>query len=292
MENKVQNSRRKPDWLKIKLPKGSNFAKVNGLVKQHGLHTICTSGNCPNMGECWDRGTATFMILGNICTRGCKFCAVTTGKPLPIDWSEADKLSETIKVMNLKHCVLTSVDRDDLEDGGASFWGHTIKTIKNENPNTTLETLIPDFDGKEQLIQEVIDAKPEVISHNLETVERLTPIIRSRAKYQRSLNVLKYIAQSGITAKSGIMLGLGETFEEVLQTMDDLLSVGCKVFTLGQYLQPTRQNVEVTEYITPEMFAEYKKIGLEKGFTFVESSPLVRSSYHAEKHANSALHFA
>jgi len=275
---------RKPDWLKIRLPRGEEFSKVNSLVKKYQLHTICTSGNCPNHADCWERGTATLMILGNICTRSCKFCNVSTGKPLPIDPEEPQKVSQTVKALQLKHCVLTSVDRDDLPDGGANHWAETIRQVKLLNPSTTIETLVPDFDGKQELIQFVINAAPEVISHNLETVRRLTPMIRSRAKYETSLQVLKYIADSGLTAKSGIMLGLGETEDEILQTMDDLLTVNCKVFTLGQYLQPTRQHYPVKEYIQPDKFEEYRKIGLSKGFAFVESAPLVRSSYKAERH--------
>jgi len=278
------NSRRKPDWLKIKLPQANNFSVVDEVVKTHGLNTICISGKCPNMGECWDRGTATLMILGNICTRACKFCAVETGKPLPIDENEPLKVARSVKSLNLKHCVLTSVDRDDLDDLGASHWAKVITEIKNLNPKTTIETLIPDFDGIENLINQVIEAKPEVISHNLETVRRLTPQIRTKAQYDKSLKVIEIISKSEIVSKSGIMLGLGETKNEILETMDDLLSVGCKVFTIGQYLQPTRENIEVKEYVHPDIFEEYRKIGLEKGFKFVESSPLVRSSYHAEKH--------
>lgn len=282
---------RKPEWLKIKLPKGENFTKVNKLVLNNHLHTICTSGSCPNQAECWGNGTATFMILGDICTRACKFCNVQTGRPLPPDWSEPRCISETIREMNLKHCVLTSVDRDDLPDGGAELWAETIRQVKKLNPGITIETLIPDFDGKIEHIHRILDAGADVISHNLETVERLTPLIRSRAKYSTSLKVLQLIAQSGITAKSGIMLGLGETEPEILQTMDDLLNAGCKVLTLGQYLQPTRKHYPVQEYITPEKFADYKKTGLEKGFMFVESGPLVRSSYHAERHVPPRLTF-
>ncbi len=276
--------KRKPDWLKIKLPEGQDYARINNIVKQNNLHTICSSGNCPNMGDCWGRGTATFMILGNICTRSCKFCNVSTGKPLPPDLNEPVKLARSIQLMKLKHAVVTSVDRDDLPDGGAQIWAECILKIKELNPETTLETLIPDFDGKPELLDIVINAKPEVISHNLETTRRLTPQVRTKAQYDRSLNVLKHIALSGIVAKTGIMLGLGETGDEILQTMDDALAAGCKVFTLGQYLQPTRQHLEIQEYVTPEKFEEYRKIGLEKGFLVVESSPLVRSSYRAEKH--------
>lgn len=277
-------TRRKPDWLKINLPKTSKFTVVSQTLKDNGLHTICTSGKCPNMGECWDAGTATLMILGNICTRACKYCAVETGKPLPPDQNEPVKVARAVHKLKLKHCVLTSVDRDDLQDKGAEIWAKTVAEIKKINPQTTIETLIPDFDANEILIKKVIEAKPEVISHNLETVRRLTPQIRTRAKYDRSLKVLEFIAQKGTTTKSGIMLGLGETEAEILQTMDDLRSVNCSVLTLGQYLQPTKNNIEVQDYVHPDKFAEYKKIGLEKGFKFVESSPLVRSSYHAERH--------
>jgi len=285
MDSQKKNTKRLPRWMKMQMPKGESYSKVKNTVKEHNLNTICTSGNCPNIGECWNRGTATFMILGEICTRSCKFCGVKTGKPLPVDWNEPERLAESVKLMQVKHCVITSVDRDDLQDGGAAFWAETIQKIKEVNPETTIETLIPDFDGIEENIQKVIDAKPEVISHNLETVERLTPQIRSRAKYKRSLQVIKQIADSGLVAKSGIMLGLGETEEEVLQVMDDLLSVGCKVMTIGQYLAPTLEHIPVKEYISPEKFEEYHKIGIEKGFDFVESSPLVRSSYRAENHA-------
>ncbi|MDX9695645.1 MAG: lipoyl synthase [Bacteroidales bacterium] len=270
--------------MKMQMPKGESYSKVKNIVQHHKLHTICTSGNCPNIGDCWNRGTATFMILGEICTRSCKFCGVKTGKPLPPDPEEPMRVAESVRLMNIKHCVITSVDRDDLYDGGAAFWAETIKTIKKVNPETTIETLIPDFDGVKELINKVIEAKPEVISHNLETVERLTSQIRTRAKYRRSLEVIRIIAESGIVAKSGIMLGLGETEEEVFQVMDDLLAVGCSVFTIGQYLAPTLDHIQVKEYVTPEKFEEYKQIGLKKGFRFVESSPLVRSSYHAEYH--------
>jgi len=284
MEKGKNSLKRLPRWMKMQMPKGESYSKVKNIVNTYNLHTICTSGNCPNIGECWNRGTATFMILGEICTRSCKFCGVKTGKPLPVDWEEPNRLAESVKLMQVKHCVITSVDRDDLEDGGAEFWAVTIKKIKELNPKTTIEALIPDFDGIEGHIQKVIDAKPEVISHNLETVERLTSQIRSRAKYRRSLQVLKQIVDSGIVAKSGIMLGLGEKEDEILQTMDDLLEVGCRVMTIGQYLAPTVNHMPVVEYITPEKFQEYHDIGIQKGFDFVESSPLVRSSYQAEKH--------
>ncbi|HBL76143.1 MAG: lipoyl synthase [Bacteroidetes bacterium GWF2_42_66] len=284
MTNDLKDRQRLPRWMKMKMPKGESYSKVKNLVAQHGLHTICTSGNCPNIGECWNRGTATLMILGDICTRNCKFCGVKTGKPLPVDTEEPRWVARSVQIMGLKHCVITSVDRDDLPDLGASVWAETISEVKKLNPQTKLEVLIPDFQGKKELIQQVIDAQPEVISHNLETVERLTPQIRSAAKYRRSLEVIKIIAESGWIAKSGIMLGLGETEAEVLQTMDELLASGCKVMTIGQYLAPTLLHLPVSEYITPEQFEKYRTIGLEKGFSFVESSPLVRSSYCAERH--------
>ena len=286
MAHELKDRQRLPGWMKMKMPKGESYSRVKNLVDKHGLHTICTSGNCPNIGECWNRGTATFMILGNICTRRCKFCAVPNGKPLAPDLKEPEKLAETVKIMGVKHCVITSVDRDDLDDQGAGIWARTIIEVKRVNPDTKIEVLIPDFRGKTELIQQVIDTKPEVISHNLETVERLTPFIRFASKYRRSLEVVKYVADNYTVAKSGIMLGLGETHEEILQTMDDLLEAGCKVMTIGQYLAPTIKHMPVVEYITPEKFAEYRKIGLEKGFKFVESSPLVRSSYRAEEHVN------
>lgn len=275
---------RKPDWLKIKIPSGKEYISVKKIVAEHKLHTICTSGHCPNMHECWGRGTATLMILGDICTRSCKFCNVKTGRPLPADWEEPARVAESVKLMQLRHAVLTSVDRDDMEDGGAGIWAMTIRKIKKLSPQTTIETLIPDFDGREELIRQVIDAGPDVISHNLETVRRLTQQTRSRAKYDRSLKVLEYIAGSGAVAKSGIMAGLGETPEEVFELMDDLLSVGVTVLTIGQYLQPTKKHLPVKEYVSPGQFKEYERAGLEKGFRMVESSPLVRSSYHAEKH--------
>ncbi len=279
-----QTSRRKPDWLKIKLPQSTKYAEVQKNIRKNGLHTICTSGKCPNLGECWDRGTATLMILGDICTRSCKFCAVKTEKPLSVDENEPLKIARSVKALNLKHCVLTSVDRDDLPDKGAGIWAETVIKIKKLNPQTTIETLIPDFDAVPELLQKVIDTKPEVISHNLETVKRLTHQIRSRAKYERSLKVLEYIAKSGIKAKSGIMVGLGETFDEVTELMDDLRKVNCDILTIGQYLQPTPKHAEVVEYVHPDIFKEWESIAFEKGFTHVESSPLVRSSYHAEKH--------
>ncbi len=282
--DRIMERERKPDWLKIKLPLGTNYRKVKGIVAGHGLHTICSSGQCPNMGECWGAGTATLMILGEICTRSCKFCATRTGKPLPVDNEEPAKVAKSIQLMQLKHAVITSVDRDDLPDGGASHWAATIQMIKEVNPNTTIEVLIPDFDGKTELITQVIDAKPEIISHNLETVERLTPQVRSRAKYSVSLDVIRTIAASGTVPKSGIMLGLGETRDEILKTMDDLVVAGCEIFTMGQYLQPTKNHLEVVAYIHPDEFHWLKEEGLKRGFRIVESAPLVRSSYHAEKH--------
>ena len=281
---KKQNSRRKPDWLKIRLPQNAKYADVYRIIEKHKLNTICTSGKCPNLGECWDRGTATLMILGDICTRACKFCAVKTGKPKLPDSNEPKNVAQSVKLLNLKHCVLTSVDRDDLEDKGSQIWANTVLEIKKLNPETTIETLIPDFDAIPELVQKVIDAKPEVISHNLETVRRLTSQIRSRAKYDTSLKVIKQISDSGLVSKSGIMVGIGETFDEVIELMDDLRKVNCQVLTIGQYLQPSPQHLEIKEYIHPDVFEKWETIALEKGFTFVESSPLVRSSYKAEKH--------
>ena len=278
--------KRKPDWLKIKLPHNSLSVQVSNIVRQHQLNTICTSGKCPNQGECWDCGTATFMIGGDICTRSCKFCNVKTGKPMPLDLKEPENIANSVKLLNIKHVVLTSVDRDDIDDLGALHWVNVIKTVKEKNPNTTMEVLIPDFQGKKDLINLIINARPEVISHNLETVKRLSKTVRSKATYEMSLEVIQHIALSGIVAKSGIMLGLGETSDEILETMDDLLNVGCSVMTIGQYLRPSLANIEVQEYIRPEIFEEYHIIGKEKGFTYVESGPLVRSSYHAEKHVN------
>ena len=270
--------------MKMKRANGETYSRVKNLVIRQSLHTICTSGNCPNIGECWNHGTATFMILGNICTRRCKFCSVPTGKPLPVDWLEPARLAESVRVMGVKHCVITSVDRDDLEDLGAGLWRAAIMKVREENPETTMEVLIPDFQGRRELIQLIINEKPEVISHNLETVERLSRQIRSKARYHISLEVLRTIARSGITTKSGIMLGLGETEEEVFTTMDDLLDAGVRVMTIGQYLQPTLEHMPVSAYIHPELFQKYHEIGIGKGFAVVESSPLVRSSYHAEKH--------
>jgi len=278
------NKQHKPIWLKKKLPQTANYAIVKDIVAKNKLHTICTSGNCPNIGECWDSGTATFMILGDICTRSCKFCAVKTGKPEPIDFEEPQRIAQSVKLMNLKHCVITSVDRDDLPDGGADIWAKTIVAIKETNPNITIEVLIPDFSYDIISLQMIVEAKPTIISHNLETTKRLTSLVRSKAKYERSLQVLKYLAEAGCKTKSGIMAGLGETETEVSETMDDLLSVGCKIMTIGQYLQPTKDNYPVFEYVSPQTFEKYKEMGIKKGFRFIESAPLVRSSYLAEKH--------
>lgn len=275
---------RKPDWLKIRLGGNDRFTQTKRIVESHCLHTICTSGKCPNMGECWSKGTATFMIGGEICTRSCKFCNTLTGKPLPLNPDEPANVAESIRLMGLKHAVITSVDRDDLPDLGARHWADTIRTIKQTNPETTIEVLIPDFQGKLELVDIVIDASPEIISHNMETVRRITPEVRSAAKYDVSLSVLGHIAQRGTTAKTGIMVGLGETEEEVEGLMNDVLSVGVSILTIGQYLQPSRKNIPVSEYITPEQFNVYKEIAICKGFKHVESAPLVRSSYHAEKH--------
>lgn len=280
----MQKERRLPGWMKMQRASGANYSMVKHVVVENQLHTICTSGNCPNIGECWNSGTATFMILGDICTRGCKFCATKTGKPFPPDPQEPVRLAESIKKMKLKHCVITSVDRDDLPDGGANFWANTIRCIKEQNPGTTIETLIPDFDGEDKLIQMIIDAGPDVISHNIETVKRLTPIIRTKAKYETSLNVLRYLSQNGVITKSGFMLGLGEEEDEIVQTIKDLYAAGCLILTIGQYLQPALDYMEVVKYVTPEKFEEYRILALKMGFSFVESSPLVRSSFHAENH--------
>jgi lipoic acid synthetase len=274
----------KPKWLRVKLPTGQAYKEVRDIVSEHKLHTICESGHCPNMGECWGAGTATFMILGNVCTRSCGFCNVATGKPLEADPFEPGRVANSVKLMNVKHAVITSVDRDDLPDGGSEIWAQTVRAIRHQSPGTTLETLIPDFAGKWENLARIIQVAPEIVSHNLETVRRLTKEVRIQAKYDRSLEVLRRLRQAGIKTKSGVMLGLGESFEEVVETMDDLRSVDCQILTLGQYLQPTPKHLPVVEFIHPDTFAELKKIGLEKGFRYVESGPLVRSSYHAEKH--------
>lgn len=275
---------KKPEWLKIRLRGNEYFAETKRIVESHCLHTICTSGKCPNMGECWSRGTATFMIAGEICTRSCRFCNTLTGKPLPLDPREPGRVAESVRLMQLKHAVVTSVDRDDLPDLGAGHWAATIREIKAVNPGTSLEVLIPDFQGRLDLVDLVVDAHPEIISHNMETVRRISPTVRSAAKYETSLAVLRHIAERGVTAKTGIMVGLGETEEEVWELMDDVLNQGVRILTIGQYLQPSRKNIPVSEYIHPDQFAAYREKALEKGFRHVESAPLVRSSYHAEKH--------
>ncbi len=274
----------KPKWLRVKLPTGENYKKVRSLVSEHKLHTICESGNCPNMGECWGEGTATFMILGNICTRSCGFCAVQTGRPDEVDEFEPGNVAKSVKLMGVKHAVITSVDRDDLKDGGSEIWAQTVRAVRHQSPGTTMETLIPDFAGKWENLQRIIDVAPEIVSHNLETVRRLTKQVRIQAKYDRSLEVLFRLKKGGMRTKSGIMLGLGETEDEILETMQDLKSVNVDILTIGQYLQPTAKHLPIAEFITPEKFAEYGEIGLKMGFRFVESGPLVRSSYHAEKH--------
>lgn len=276
--------RRKPEWLKIKLPRGFKTSQVVGLLNEKHLHTICSSGMCPNRGECWGAGTATFMIGGNICTRSCKFCNVATGRPLPLDKQEIADIVASVRDLGLRHIVITSVDRDDLDDCGASHWAEMIRTLKSECPEVTMEVLIPDFKGRKELIDLVIAEKPDIISHNMETVRRLTPDVRCHATYDCSLDVIRHIAKSGIRSKSGIMLGLGETREEIIETMDDLREAGCEVMTIGQYLQPTKIHYPLQEYVTPETFEEYRVIGLEKGFRHMESAPMVRSSYHAERH--------
>lgn len=277
-------NRRKPDWLKIKLPKGESYLKVKEILHGQKLNTICESGKCPNLSECWTAGTATFMILGEICTRSCQFCNTKTGIPLAVDTDEPLRVAESIKSMNLKHCVITSVDRDELPDGGSGIWAETILKIRELNPGITIEVLIPDFKGKEEDINRVIEVHPDIISHNLETVRRLTKQVRPQARYDRSLKVLKHIADSGIVAKSGIMLGLGEQEDELFESMDDLLASGVSVITLGQYLQPTKAHLPVIDYVSPEKFVEYGRKALKKGFRVAESGPLVRSSYHAERH--------
>lgn len=279
-----EENQRKPDWLKIKVPSGENYIKVKGLVKEYKLHTICEDGKCPNMGECWGAGTATFMILGNICTRSCSFCAVATGRPNEYDRDEPQRVAEAIRLMQVKHAVITSVNRDELKDKGASVWADTIREVKGQNPHTTIETLIPDFKAQWDLLYQVIDERPEVVSHNMETVKRLYRIVRPQAKYERSLEQIKRTKERGLRTKSGIMLGLGETNDEVFEAMDDLVAHGCDVLTLGQYLQPTKMHLEVKEFVHPDTFAMYKEEGLKRGFDMVESGPMVRSSYHAEKH--------
>jgi lipoic acid synthetase len=276
--------RTKPDWLRVKLPIGESYKNVRNLVDTHKLHTICESGNCPNMGECWGAGTATFMILGNICTRSCGFCAVATGRPSSVDWDEPQRVAEAINLMKIKHAVITSVDRDELKDGGSIIWYNTIHAVKTLNPETTLETLIPDFKGDKENIQRIIDAAPEVVSHNIETVERLSRQVRIQAKYWRSMEVIRILKEGGMRTKSGIMLGLGEKKEEVVQTLQDLANAGCDVVTIGQYLQPTKKHLPVHRFVHPDEFAEYREAGYQMGLDYVESGPLVRSSYHSEKH--------
>lgn len=275
---------KKPEWLKISIGANARYTQTKKIVDTHKLHTICSSGRCPNMGECWGKGTATFMIAGAICTRNCKFCNTQTGKPLPLDPKEPLRVAESIQLMKLSHAVITSVDRDDLPDLGAAHWAETIRTIKALNPDTTIEALIPDFQGRLELVEKITETHPDILSHNLETVRRISPLVRSVAKYETSLKVIQAIADSGIAAKSGIMVGLGETKEEVEETMDDLLAHGCKILTIGQYLQPSHRHYPVAAYIHPDQFEAYRIIGEKKGFATVESGPLVRSSYHAEKH--------
>jgi lipoic acid synthetase len=284
-EKSTKERVQKPKWLRVKLPTGENYKQVRGLVDKYKLHTICESGHCPNMGECWGAGTATFMILGNICTRSCGFCNVATGRPLNVDWEEPEKVARSVKLMKIKHAVLTSVDRDDLADGGSIIWAETVRAIRRISPETTMETLIPDFKGELHNVDRIIEANPEIVSHNMETVRRLTRKVRIQAQFDRSLMVLKYLKEQGIRrTKSGIMLGLGETKEEVIEAMCELREADVDIITLGQYLQPTKRHLPVVEFITPEVFKELEEIGLEMGFKFVESGPLVRSSYHAEKH--------
>lgn len=285
MPEEITSTRtKKPKWLRVKLPTGEEYKKVRNIVSEHKLHTICESGNCPNMGECWGAGTATFMILGNICTRSCGFCNVATGRPLEVDPFEPGRVANSVKLMGVKHCVITSVDRDDLVDGGSEIWAMTVRAIRKQSPSTTMETLIPDFAGKWDNLQRIIDVAPEIVSHNLETVRRLTKEVRIQAKYNRSLEVLRRLKKGGMRTKSGVMLGLGESEQEVIETMEDLRSVDVDILTLGQYLQPTPKHLPVAEFITPEQFAKYKELGLEMGYKYVESGPLVRSSYHAERH--------
>ncbi len=280
----VEVKQKKPSWLRVKLPIGEEYKHVRNLVDKNKLHTICESGNCPNMGECWGEGTATFMILGNICTRSCGFCAVATGRPLSVDWDEPQRVAEAIHVMKVKHAVITSVDRDEIKDGGSIIWYNTIKAVRALNPSTTLETLIPDFKAEKENIQRIIDAAPDVVSHNIETVERLTRTVRIQAKYWRSMETLRILKEGGMRTKSGIMLGLGEEKDEVIQTMRDLRESHVDVITIGQYLQPSKKHLAVNRFVHPDEFAAYRHIGYELGFDYVESGPLVRSSYHSDKH--------
>ncbi len=279
----MQKGRRLPEWLKMQRASGENYSRVKRIVENNHLHTICTSGNCPNIGECWNAGTATFMILGDICTRACRFCATLTGKPLPPDPEEPARLAAGIKSLGLRHCVITSVDRDDLPDRGSSAWANTVKMIKKENPGITIETLIPDFDGEEAYLRNVIDSSPDIISHNIETVRRLTPVIRTRARYDTSLKVLRFLSENGVRTKSGLMVGLGESESEVASTIKDIRDTGCSILTVGQYLQPTMKHMEAVSFVSPAKFTEYKKMALDLGFRYVECHPLVRSSFHSEK---------
>ena len=284
-ENIVSAPRRKkPEWLRVKLPIGENYKHVRSLVDNYKLHTICESGNCPNMGECWGAGTATFMILGNVCTRSCGFCAVLTGMPSELDWDEPQRVADAVRLMQVKHCVITSVNRDELKDGGAKIWAATVKAIRQSSPGTSIETLIPDFKGNKDSIDLMIEAAPDVVSHNMETIRRMYKWVRPQAKYERSLEVIRQLKNGGIRTKSGIMAGLGEGKEEVFEVMDHLVEAGCDVLTIGQYLQPTNLHLPVEEFVHPDVFKEYETIGLKKGFNMVESGPLVRSSYHSEKH--------
>lgn len=274
---------KKPSWLKINIGVNDRYTETKRIVDTHGLHTICSSGRCPNMGECWGKGTATFMIGGDICTRSCKFCNTKSGRPLPLDGNEPESVARSVQLMKLSHAVITSVDRDDLEDMGASHWVKTLRKIKELNPAVTVEALIPDFQANLELVKQVASCGANIVSHNMETVKRLTPVVRSVARYETSLEVIRAIAETGVTAKSGIMVGLGETVSEVEELMDDLLEYGCRILTIGQYLQPTHKHYPVKEYVTPQQFEAYKELGLKKGFAEVVSGPLVRSSYHAEK---------
>jgi len=274
----------KPPWLKVKLPSGENYRFVRRVIDENRLHTVCESAHCPNMGECWGAGTATLMLLGNICTRSCGFCAVLTGRPTELDWEEPERVARAVELMKLQHCVLTSVNRDELKDGGAEIWARTIRAIKTRCPGTTIEVLLPDFKGNWDALYRVLEEKPDVVSHNMETVPRLYRQVRPQAKYQRSLEFIRRTKEAGFRTKSGAMLGIGETHEEILALMQDLLNHGCDVLTLGQYLQPTPQHLPVQRFVTPEEFEMYRQIGLEMGFDYVESGPLVRSSYHSERH--------
>jgi len=283
IQEENHNVQKKPNWLKVKLPHGQEYARVRNIIDTHKLHTVCESAMCPNMGECWSAGTATFMILGNVCTRSCNFCAVITGKPTELDTDEPYRVAEAVQLMRLKHCVITSVNRDELKDGGASIWAKTIEEVRRLNPNTTIEVLIPDFKGKSEPLQMVLDQRPDILNHNTETIPRLYRRVRPQAKFEWSMKVIRQAKNAGLRTKSGIMLGLGESKEEILSVMDSLLDAGCDIMTMGQYLQPTKQHLPVERYVTPQEFEELKQIGLQKGFKYVESAPLVRSSYHAER---------